>query len=146
MYDAGNKKDVRRLEKQAKLEEQQRREIVTGIMSVAPGRRWMCELLEHCHVFSTSFSDATNRMAFMEGQREVGLHLLGDIMSACPDHYVTMMRERNERSTTADARNRKDADGRDQGRGPDDDAASDDTADEYYYRDFLGADGGKEPS
>jgi hypothetical protein len=146
MYDAGNKKDVRRLEKQAKLEEQQRREIVTGIMSVAPGRRWICEMLEHCHIFATSYSDVANRMAFMEGQREIGLNLLGDIMSACPDSYITMMRERNERSTTADIRNRKDANGRDSGQGPDDGAGSDDTADEYYYRVSGLAGDGKEPS
>jgi hypothetical protein len=141
MYDAGNKKDVRRLEKQAKLEEQQRREIVTGIMSVAAGRGWMCQLLEHCHVFATSYADVSNRMAFMEGQREVGLTLLADIMSACPDFYVTMMRERNERSTISDVRNRKDTNGRDQGRGSDDDATDDDAADEHYYRDYIGADG-----
>jgi hypothetical protein len=35
-YDAGNRKDVRQAEKQAKLHEQQRKEIVTGIMSVRP--------------------------------------------------------------------------------------------------------------
>jgi hypothetical protein len=145
MYDAGNKKDVRRLEKQAKLEEQQRREIVAGIMSVAPGRGWMCQLLEHCHIFATSYADSSNRMAFMEGQREVGLNLLGDIMASCPDHYITMMRERNERSTISDVRNRKDTYGRDPGQGSDDDTSGDDAADEHYYRDYLGADG-KEPS
>jgi hypothetical protein len=141
MYDAGNKKDVRRLEKQAKLEEQQRREIVTGIMSVVAGRGWMCGLLEHCHIFATSFADVPVRMAFMEGQREVGLNLLNDIMSACPDHYITMMRERNERSTISDVRNRKDSDGGHQGRGSDDDSTDDDSADEHYYRDYIGADG-----
>jgi len=139
MYDAGNKKDVRRLEKQAKLEEQQRKEIVTGIMSVAPGRRWICELLEHCHVFATSYSDVGNRMAFMEGQREVGLMLLADIMSACPDQYILMMRERNERESTNSVRNRKDSDGRDSGSGSDDISSIDDPADEHYYREFLGA-------
>src|SRR5215467_13560298 len=117
-YDAGNRKDVRALEKRAKLEEQQRREIVTGIMSVAPGRKWMCDLLEHCHIFSTSFSDAAIRMAFMEGQREVGILLLTDIMSACPNEYITMMGERNARQSAIDARlsrNRSDGDGSDSG-------------------------------
>jgi hypothetical protein len=113
-YDASNRRDVRAAEKQAKLEEQQRREIVTGIMSVAPGRSWICDLLEHCHVFHTSFNDSSNRMAFMEGQREIGLRLLTDIMGACPDHYVLMMRERNERNSVYDARRgRPDANGRD---------------------------------
>jgi len=129
-YDAGNRKDVRTLEKQAKLEETQRREVVTGIMSVAPGRKWMCDLLEHCHIFATSFSDVAARMAFMEGQREVGLLLLTDIMSACPDEYITMMGERNARQSSTDARlSRADAtagDGDDYDDGADSSAAIDD--------------------
>ncbi len=71
-YDASNRRDVKAAEKQAKVAEQQRREVVTGIMSVAPGRSWMCDILEHCHIFATSYNDVANRMAFMEGQREVG--------------------------------------------------------------------------
>jgi hypothetical protein len=130
-YDAGNRKDVRAAEKQSKLVEQQRREIVTGIMSVAPGRSWMCDLLEHCHIFHTSFHDSSNRMSFMEGQREVGIRLLSDIMGACPDSYVLMMRERNERDNVYDARrSRKDTNGGN--RQPDsDDGPRDDGSDLY---------------
>jgi hypothetical protein len=130
-YDAGSRKDVRVMEKQAKLEEQQRREVVSGIMSVAPGRKWMCELLEHCHIFSTSFSDAAIRMAFMEGQREVGLLLLTDIMAACPNEYITMMGERNARQSAIDARlsrRRPNADGSDSGSEADDGSSGDDSA------------------
>ena len=113
-YDAGNRKDVREAEKRARLAEQQRREIVTGIMSVAPGRSWMCDILESCHIFATSYNDIPYRMSFMEGQREVGIRLLTDIMGACPDNYVLMMRERNERTASYDAGRRKpDANGGD---------------------------------
>jgi len=123
------------MEKQAKLEEQQRRECINGIMSVAPGRKWMCDLLEHCHIFATSFSDAAIRMAFMEGQREVGLRLLTDIMASCPDEYITMMGERNARQSSIDARlSREDGDGSNSGQGPDDSPDSDDTADLDYTR------------
>jgi hypothetical protein len=131
-YDASNRKDVRAAEKQAKLAEQQRREIVTGIMSVAPGRSWMCDLLEHCHIFHTSYNDLPHRMAFMEGQREVGIRLLSDIMSACPDHYVLMMRERNERNSSYDARRSKpDSNGRDRQPDPNYDSGGDDSTDLY---------------
>src|SRR5882672_4979519 len=140
-YDAGNRRDVRAAEKQAKLVEQQRREIVTGIMSVAPGRSWMCDILESCHIFATSFSDVGLRMAFMEGQREVGIRLLTDIMGACPDQYVLMMRERNERNSAYDARrSRKDTNGRYSEPDPDYDSGGDNTADLYN------ADGDTEPS
>jgi hypothetical protein len=132
-YDASNRKDVRAAERQARLADQQRREIITGIMSVAPGRRWMCELLETCHIFATSFSDVALRMSFMEGQREIGLRLLMDIMGACPNSYVQMMEERNARQSAADARfvrrDSPDGDGRDKGPGADDSPGSDDSAD-----------------
>jgi hypothetical protein len=140
-YDASNRRDVKAAEKQARLAEQQRREIVTGIMSVVPGRSWMCDILENCHIFATSFSDVGLRMAFMEGQREVGIRLLTDIMAACPDHYVLMMRERNERNSAYDARrSRPDADGRD--RQPESDYDSDGD----HATDFDGSDGGPLPS
>jgi hypothetical protein len=138
MYDAGNRRDVRTAQKQAKVVELQRREVVNGIMSVAPGRKWMCELLETCHIFATSFSDVGLRMAFMEGQREVGLRLLADIMGACPDRYIEMMRERNERQSASDARysrperSTEDPDGGDSDADADDDSGSDDAPDLHY--------------
>ena len=136
-YDPTNRKDVKTAQKQAKVADQQRKEIVNGIMSVEPGRRWICDLLELCHIFATSFSNSSLLMSFMEGQREIGLRLLMDIMSACPDQYVTMMRERNERQSASDARFERrgqDANGGDSGQGPDDDSGSDDSADEYDAR------------
>jgi len=136
-YDAGNRRDIREAQKRAKVTEQQRREIITGIMSVEPGRRWMHDILEGCHIFSTSFSDAGLRMAFMEGQREVGLRLLMDIMGACPDRYIEMMRERNERQSSINARSERrdqDGDGRNQEPESDNDSGSDDFSDEYYDR------------
>jgi len=127
-FNAGNRKDVREAEKHRKTWDQQQREIMVGIMSLAPGRRWMCDLLEHCHVFGTSFSLNGLGMAFNEGQREIGLRLILAINEACPDQYVTMMRERNERSTS-----RADGNGADSGPGPDD-TGGDDSADFDYRR------------
>jgi hypothetical protein len=134
-YDAGNRRDVKAAEKAAKVADQQRKEVVNGIMSVAPGRSWICDILESCHIFATSFSDRGLRMAFMEGQREVGIRLLTDIMGACPDQYITMMRERNERASAADARHSgraPDTDGRDSDADPDYDSGGDDSADLNY--------------
>jgi len=131
-YDAGNRKDVRALEKESKFENQQRMEVIKGIMSVPPGRKWMYDLLFRCHVFSTSYSDLGLRMSFMEGQREVAIWVLTDIMSACPDSYVEMMREANERQSAIDSRlSRKDAYGGDKGSGPDDGSGGDDAPDIY---------------
>jgi hypothetical protein len=62
----------------------------------------MLDLLEQCHVFQTSFSTNALSMAAAEGERNIGLILLGEIMAACPAEYVRMMEERNARSSAAD--------------------------------------------
>lgn len=95
--DFSNRKDVRKAEKEGKLAERQRQEMVKGIMSLRPGRAWMLERLERCHLFSTTFNGDPLQSAFNEGQRNIGLQDLTDIMAACPNHYITMMLERNER-------------------------------------------------
>jgi hypothetical protein len=50
------------------------------------------------------------------------------------------MRERNERATVADTRDRKDTDRSDSGSRSDDYSSIDDPANEHYYREYLGAD------
>ena len=119
MYNAGNRQDVRRLEKQAKIDEAARQQVVIDLMSSSPGRQWMHDRLSGCHLFSTSFSLTALETAFKEGERNQGLQLLTDVMAACPDQYVLMMREANVRNQLADTRNsgsdRTDPDGGDSG-------------------------------
>jgi hypothetical protein len=114
-YNAAERKDVRRAEKDAKLAEQQRREVIVGLMSAIPGRRWVLETLESCHIFRTSYNRDPTTMAFMEGQRDIGLRLLNDIMASCPDDYIQMMRESNERRSTSERTSSENRDGSDQG-------------------------------
>src|SRR5215813_3500225 len=124
MYNAGERKDVRRAEKEAHLADRQRQEIITQIMSGTPGRRWVLEKLEECHIFRTSFHREPTAMAFNEGQRDIGLRLLNDIMASCPDQYVLMMRENNERRSASERTGDQDGNGRDQGSDPDPNAYS----------------------
>ena len=125
VYNAANRAHIKAAVKAARLVERQRQEIISGIMSVASGRAWVLDLLEICHIFSTSFQSNALQTAFAEGERNIGLRLLNDVMSACPDQYVEMMRERNARDSTADARRRA-APSDDST--PDDDSADDATA------------------
>ena len=109
--DATNPKHVDILKRQAQQEERNRRDFILHSMGVRAGRAYFCHLLEQAHVFTTTYADLPIRMAFNEGNRNLGLMILGDIMRHCPDHYVTMMRERNERDTITDGRlQRSDAD------------------------------------
>jgi len=78
-------------------------------MSTIAGRQFMLAKLEACHIFSTSFSIDALQMAFNEGERNRGLDLLNDIMRHCPDQYVLMMRENNERHLATDRDLNRDA-------------------------------------
>lgn len=114
-YNASDRKLIRKAEKDAKLAELQRREVISGIMSVGPGRSWMLGRLESAHVFATSYNENALAMAFAEGERNQGLQLLSDIMWACPQQYIQMMVERNERDSASRVSrgNHEDSDGGD---------------------------------
>ena len=111
VMDATNPRHVEILKKQAAQHERERRDFVMHSMGVRSGRAYFCHILENANIFATTYSDSPHRTAFNEGNRNLGLMILGDIMKYCPDHYVTMMRERNERDTITDSRlSRSDAD------------------------------------
>jgi hypothetical protein len=112
-FNAANRKDVRRLEKQARLDTRARRETIQTLMSTTQGRQWVHERLTVCHVFATSFSTNAYESAFREGERNVGLQLLNDVMT-CPDEYIQMMREANVRDSIAERSSSADGDGGDQ--------------------------------
>jgi hypothetical protein len=71
-------------------------------MSGVAGRAWLHSLLEACHVFATSHTANALNTAFAEGERNIGLLILNDVMAACPDQYVVMMKEANARRTASD--------------------------------------------
>ena len=117
MSDLSDRKSVRWREKQAKLAELVRREVICGIMSVPNGRQWVYDLLAGCHIWAQSFSRDPLITAFNEGERNVGIKLLNDIMQFCPEDYIQALREANGRQSADDARSNRDSAGR-QGRDP----------------------------
>ena len=71
---------------------------IRALMKLAAGRRVVWRLLEDAGVWRSVFNPEPLRMAFAEGQRNLGLQLLGWVMDECPDEYDLMMREaRDER-------------------------------------------------
>jgi len=107
-YNAGERQHVRQAAKVARIADRQQREFITNLMSAVAGRAWLFSLLEACHVFATSHTANALNTAFAEGERNIGLLILNDVMAACPDQYVVMMREANARRTASD-NNRKPA-------------------------------------
>ncbi len=103
-YDASERRHVKALARAAKLAARNRQEFLGHVMSLRNGREWLHDLLVFCNVFSISHTGNALNTAFNEGHRDVGLYILADIMKFCPDNYVVMMREANERDTLTDHR------------------------------------------
>ncbi len=137
-YNAAHRPDVKAAAKLAKLADLQRQEVISSLMSTVPGRQWMLERLERTHVFSVSFNGDSLRSAFAEGERNVGLQDLNDIMRFCPDKYLLMMQERNQRdlshagSTAAERSSSPNGDGGVEGPVPDANAGFDDEDGRYH--------------
>jgi hypothetical protein len=129
-YNAADPRDLREAAKQSKIAETQRKEIMIGLMSLPAGRQWMHELLVRCHVFSCSFNGNALQSAFAEGERNIGLALLIDVMNACPDQYVMMEKEANGRSSGSEFARRQSRQRRDSGREDDENGADGNGADE----------------
>jgi hypothetical protein len=66
------------------------------LMNTKLGRRIVWRLLERAGVFRLSFSSDALAMAFSEGRRNEGLHILARINELCPDLYATMTKELND--------------------------------------------------
>lgn len=63
-----------------------------AVMGTAEGRRFMWALLGECGLFRSSYHPSA-LIHFNEGQRSIGLSLLGRVTTECPDLYLTMQGE-----------------------------------------------------
>lgn len=99
MDNAASRKEIRQKEKAARLAEKNRGIVIINMMADKIGRAYAWDQLATAHVFSTSYSPDALQMAFAEGERNSGLRLLNDIIEWCPEQFIQMMREQNERRT-----------------------------------------------
>ena len=57
-------------------------------------RAFVWRLLGRCHVYELSADPGNPHRTYLrEGERNVGLGLVADILRLCPEHYETMSRE-----------------------------------------------------
>ncbi len=79
---------------------------IKWLMSSRRGRRIMWRLLELSGPFRLSFDTNAMRMAFNEGNRNLGNQLLNEVMTLCPEQYPVMMKEQqNDRDGNGDQSN-----------------------------------------
>ena len=99
-FNAAERKDVRAAEKAARIAERERQDVIRNLCSTYAGRRYIWERLASAGIFVAVPPTDALQMAFAEGIRSQGLALLNDVLTACPDQYVRMMQESNERNLT----------------------------------------------
>lgn len=64
------------------------------IMNDARGRRMIYKQLERAGVFRISYAAGDpHQTSFNEGQRNIGVRLLGELMAVTPEQYALMLRE-----------------------------------------------------
>jgi hypothetical protein len=93
MRNASQRKDIRRAEKLSAERDRAEIEFVVNAMSTVAGRVWFHHKLSICNIFNDPFTGDSLMDNFIKGQRNIGLLLYNTIVTNCPDHFVTMMKE-----------------------------------------------------
>ncbi|WP_210526315.1 hypothetical protein [Pantoea ananatis] len=81
---------------QQRLAAERERDDLIHVMESSQGRRVIWKVLEGAGVFSVSFTGDNNQTNFNEGRRNEGLRLFTEVMTHCPDLYLTMAKEARE--------------------------------------------------
>ncbi len=87
-----DEKQVQAAERLVKLRREKEINDLKLLLSMPEGRRFVNRILSFCKVFHCEL--VTNAgVYFNEGQRNVGTMLLGEVMEANDEAFITMMRE-----------------------------------------------------
>ena len=95
-YNASDPVQVATRRRHAGRKKKASEDVVYTIMSTQAGRVWMKGILDLCHCFGTSFTGEPLSMAFKEGERNIGLMLISQIMKASPEEFILMLKEANK--------------------------------------------------
>lgn len=99
-FNAADRKDVRAAEKAARAAERERQDTVRNLCSTLNGRRYVWDKFSLAGIFVALPPTDALTMAFNEGIRAGGLSLVDDVITACPEQFIRMMQEANERNLT----------------------------------------------
>jgi 3-oxoacyl-(acyl-carrier-protein) synthase len=99
----GQESDKREAEAHKRLARKAEIDDLTWLMSSKKGRRIVWRLLDLSGPFRLSFDPNAMKMAFNEGNRNLGNQLLNEVMTHCPEMYPVMVKEqRNDRDGNGD--------------------------------------------
>jgi len=91
-FDASNEQEVKRAEQKAKNQRDTEIADLKNLLSSKRGRRIVWRILEQTGMHRTSFTGNSTTF-FNEGQRNIGLWLVEQVLSADTDAYLEMVKE-----------------------------------------------------
>lgn len=97
-FDAGDPEAVRERNRDLRIAEKNRKDMIAAIMGLPQGRIYFYELLEFCGVGRNPFAANALVMSQQCGMLNVGQKIYADITSTVPDLYLLMMREIGEKA------------------------------------------------
>ena len=80
--------------KMKELSEFERRRVISDtakVMSTPEGLRFLWWLLEQAHLFNSSFTGQSNTTIFREGERNVGLKVLNNVLEVDKNFFAEMI-------------------------------------------------------
>lgn len=91
-FNAGDEEQVAERKKLSATQEAQRIEGLRKIVNDPDSRLWLRDLLGFCGIGRSSFT-GNSQTFFLEGQRNVGLRVQGELVKHYPDAFITMLKE-----------------------------------------------------
>lgn len=93
-YNASDPEQIRKAKDQAEFDEALKFDVIKNVMSAIPGRKWIYDWLNRCHIYHTPYvSGRPDDTAFNLGEHNIGLMLLADVQASSPDLYMQMVTE-----------------------------------------------------
>lgn len=93
MASAASEANQRKIRQQAERDALTDKEVITSLMSLPSGRRWIWLKLAETRLFAEDESLDPQLLSYRQGQRNIGLRLLKSVQGHCPDMYIRMTQE-----------------------------------------------------
>ena len=93
--DVGDPKKVKEAGKREKILRHRESEDLKWVLSTRRGRRFYWRVLSRCGIYKSSFEPSA-KIYFNEGERNIGLFLINELMTYCPEVHVQMIKEEKE--------------------------------------------------
>jgi hypothetical protein len=137
-YNASDTRQVKAAIKRSRTERELDDGVLIRLMTDPSGRAWVWRFLSSLHAFHTPYTGENNATNFRCGEQSVGLALITDLLRACPDQFIFMMKEANDGGRT-DNDDRHERDSSNSGR--DDSGSGDDNVQSDYDPNDIGSGG-----